>query len=465
MGKDWDKLAGEQGEEVPRGKLNRMLTLGRMGAKVGLSTLANKAQSLLPIGSEEARAGKLEQAYAQNAAEVVKTLGKLKGASMKVGQLLSADPELVPEGFSDMLSSLQSSAPPMTYQTIVSQVEQAFDLPMDVVFSYFDPEPIGAASIGQVHRARLADNDQEVAVKIQYPGVVDSLEDDLRNLGSMMVYARATINKARLDEYLSEIRDSILQEADYVQEAQNLAHFHELFQSLPGVTAPKPFPKWTRSSILTMEYIQGTKLDDALRAMEDEQQRVALLSRWIELYTWMFHEQYEMHADPHPGNFFLQADGTIVVLDFGSVKTFDPTFADGILELLDTVWQDQPERALTIYKKMGFASPSFDFENFDPFLLAQYHDIVFAPFLKDEPFDFSDWSPGMQGKTFMLKHPRMLKLVPPSEALPYFRMLSGVKGLLAKLDAKVNVCRLAVETARRRGYLTAEPLIFETIER
>ena len=114
MGKDWDKLAGEQGEEVPKGKLNRMLTLGRMGAKVGLSTLANKAQSLLPIGSEEARADKLEQAYAQNAAEVVKTLGKLKGASMKVGQLLSADPELVPEGFSDMLSSLQSSAPPMT---------------------------------------------------------------------------------------------------------------------------------------------------------------------------------------------------------------------------------------------------------------------------------------------------------------------------------------------------------------
>lgn len=462
MSQDWDKLAGEKGEAVPQGKLNRMFTLGKMGAKVGLSTLANKAQSMLPIGSEESRANKLEQAYAQNAAEVVKTLGKLKGASMKVGQMLSADPELVPEGFADMLSSLQSSAPPMTYQTITSQVEQAFDLPMDVVFSYFDPDPIGAASIGQVHRARLAENNQEVAVKIQYPGVVDSLEDDLRNLGSMMVYARATINKARLDDYLQEIRGMILQEADYNQEAKNLAHFYELFAEYPGVTTPKPYPEWTRQSILTMEFIEGTKLDDALRAM-DEPSRVDLMMRWIELYTWMFHEQFEMHADPHPGNFFVQEDGTLAVLDFGSVKSFDPAFADGILELLDTVWQDQPERALPIYKRLGFATPDFDFEHFDPFLLAQYHDIVFAPFLKDEPFDFSSWSPGMEGKSFMLKHPRMLKLVPPSEALPYFRMLSGVKGLLAKLDASVNVCRLAVETARRRGYLTAEPLIFEEI--
>ncbi len=145
------------------------------------------------------------------------------------------------------------------------------------------------------------------------------------------------------------------------------------------------------------------------------------------------------------------------MLDFGSVKKFSERFADGILDILDTCWLDEPERAVEIYREMGFGKAGFDFDKLEPEELAEYHEIVLAPFLRNEPFDFASWSPAMEGKRFMLRHPVMLGLVPPSEAIPYFRMLSGVKGLLAKLDAQVNVCGLAIETARRRDRLTQEP--------
>ena len=147
----------------------------------------------------------------------------------------------------------------------------------------------------------------------------------------------------------------------------------------------------------------------------------------------------------------------MAILDFGSVKRFDEEFADGILEILDACWQDQPERAVDIYTRMGFGGRKFERDGIDPQLLADYHKIVLAPFLKNEPFSFRGWNPAMEGKKFMLEHPSFLKLVPPSDALPYFRMLSGVKGLLHRLDARINVCQMSIDTARRRGILTAEP--------
>ena len=456
MAKDWEKLAGEKGEEVPKGRLQRLLTLGKMGAKVGVSTLTSKAASLLSLEDEQHARLRQQKSFELNAERVVQALGQLKGASMKVGQMLSADPELVPEGFGDMLSSLQNSAPPMTYATIKAQVERAYDRPIQAVFRFFDPDPIGAASIGQVHRATL-DDGQQVAVKIQYPGVVEALESDLKSLGHMLVYGRAMVDKGRLDEYLEEIRAAILKEADYVAEANNMLRFQEILRSWPGVRVPTPYLEHTYTNILVMEYVEGLKLDDALATMPKPQAH-DLLAKWVMTYSWMFHERFEMHADPHPGNFLLEEDGTMVILDFGSVKTFDPEFADGILDILDTCWHDEPERAIEIYRRMGFAKEGFDFGKIDPDLLAQYHQIVLEPFLKNAPFAFNRWSPALEGKKFMLKHPEFLKLVPPAEAIPYFRMLSGVKGLLIRFDAEVNVCQMALEIAARRGRLTKEPI-------
>ena len=165
-----------------------------------------------------------------------------------------------------------------------------------------------------------------------------------------------------------------------------------------------------------------------------------------------------MHGDPHPGNFLIGEEGDLIVLDFGCVKAFPPELTDSLLDILDTCWQLQPERAVDIYVKMGFGE-GLKREDLDANLIDAFHKIVLEPFLKDEPFQFEGWEPGLNSKKFMLSNPSFFKLVPPADLLPYFRALSGIKGLLARFDGKVNVCRMAIETAERRGRLTGEPLL------
>jgi predicted unusual protein kinase regulating ubiquinone biosynthesis (AarF/ABC1/UbiB family) len=455
MAEDWEKLAGEKGEVVQTSRFRRALTLGSMGAKVTATAMASKVGEMVLASSKDKRDEYMERARAKKAKMIIEALGKLKGASMKIGQLISADPELVPGDVAELLSSLQNSAPPMTYQTVAAQIEAAYDMPIEAVFQYFDPEPLGAASIGQVHRARL-ESGEWVAVKVQYPGVVESLESDLKSLGTIMTYGRAVMEKSRLDGYLQEIRNVILQESDYLAEAENLARFYDRIAARPGLKSPKPFTEQSRKSVLVMELMEGQKLDEALEQMELGPRRDAILLRWVATFAWMFHECQELHIDPHPGNFMLDDEDNIVILDFGCVKTFTPEFTDGFLSILDACWQDDPQRALDLYVSLGYASGTAEL---DPNLLREYHQFFLAPFLKDEPYDFGNWTPGRDARAFMMSHPSFLKLIPPAEALPYFRVLSGIKGLLGRMDATVNVCRMAVETAERRGVLTPNPRV------
>jgi predicted unusual protein kinase regulating ubiquinone biosynthesis (AarF/ABC1/UbiB family) len=454
MADDWEKLAGEEGEEVPSGRFGRMFKLGTMGARVGASSIASKLKNVLTPGDAEKKDEDLRKAYAKQAEHMAEVFGELKGASMKIGQLLSADPELLPPEFSDGLASLQRDAPPMTYNTVKKQVEDGLGRPIETVFAKFDPEPVGSASIGQVHRATL-ESGEDVAVKIQYPGVRDSLESDLKSLKSMLIYGRAFIDRERLETYFEEIKDILRKESDYVQEADNLERFGELMADREGLRTPKPYKQWCSESVLVMEYVDGEKLDHKLERMGDGPERRDLLYRWVSTYSWMFHELMELHADPHPGNFLLDDDNNLVMLDFGCVQSIDEELADGVLEVLDACWDNDMERAVETYARIGFGTEGPEDASIDHELLAQYHDIILAPFMRDEVFDFSDWKPAWEGKKFVMRHPSFLKLVPPANALLYMRVLSGIKGLLFKLDAKLNVYNMAVETAERRGVLTA----------
>lgn len=454
MSEDWEKLAGEKGERVSSGKFERMFKLGSMGAGVAASSLAGKMKRFVKGDSGE---DALRDNYRRNAAKMTEALGQLKGASMKVGQMLSADPEMIPPEFAEGLSALQRDAPPMTWATLKAEIETALDMPLEAVFRHFDPEPIGAASIGQVHRGTLLTG-EKVAIKVQYPGVSDALESDLDTLKSMLGFGQPFVEKERLNRYFAEIRDVLMIEADYLSEADELERWQEILKPKPYLRAPKPFKEWTRKNVLVMEYVEGDKLDHALEKMEIEERNV-WLERWIEIYVWMFHELSELHADPHPGNFLLsKVNGEVILtmLDFGCVRKFDPSFTDGVLELLDTCWEDDPERALRIYKDIGFGGDRCDPTTLSPTLIAQYHDIVLAPFLRDETFEFGGWQPAFHSKAFMLSNPAFMALTPPPDALMYFRVLSGIKGLLARFGAKVNVYELAVDMARRRGVLTSD---------
>jgi predicted unusual protein kinase regulating ubiquinone biosynthesis (AarF/ABC1/UbiB family) len=458
MARNWDKLAGESGLDVPEGRIARLVRMGKLGVSVSASTVARKVGSVLMPGDAAARLTGDGLFRTRQAEKIVEVLGQMKGATMKVGQILSADPDLLPPEFIQTLTQLQHQAPPMTWRTVSSQVERAFDRPIDEVFRWFDPEPIGSASIGQVHRGTLKTG-QEVAIKVQYPGVAESLESDLSNLASMLNLGRVLVDRRRLDDYLAEVRLAIIAEADYEAEGRNLDRFHAILAEREGVRVPRHYAEWTRPTVLTMEFVAGTKLDEALEAMTDTAARSALLMRFIETYAWMFHERLELHADPHPGNFIIDESGALVMLDFGCVKSCDPAFADGVLDIMDACWQQDDQRVARLYRELGFGRNDPDPRIFDPALLRRYHEIALAPFLHDAEFDFAAWDLRRRMQEFVMEHPVFLKLVPPAEGLLVFRVMSGIKGLLNKMGARLNVHRMAVETARRRGRLSAPPRV------
>jgi len=464
MAPDWEKLAGEEGRNVTSGRFKRLLRVSALGASVGASTALRRVGQAVRRGTEvdALAAGAFRHRQAE---KVLKVLGEMKGATMKVGQILSSDPDLIPPEFVEKLTELQRDAPPMPYRTVRAIIEEAFACSITDVFETFDPDPVGSASIGQVHRARLRTG-EDVAIKVQYPGICETLESDLRNLTSLLTLARVVADRQRVEDYAYEVRRALEQEMDYLGEAERLARFHDVFTPIPGVTSPRPFFEWTRKNVLTMEFIEGQKLDEAFMAREQGASPIEsgetghdVLKRWVELYSWMLHDLHELHADPHPGNFILTEDGQLAVLDFGCVKRCDPRFADGVLDIMDACWQRDDARAARIYRDLGFGRDGCDPSVFDPDLLRAYHDICLAPFLVDEDFAFGQWEMRKATQAFVLEHPAFLKLVPPAEGLLIFRVLGGIKGLLNKLDARLNVHRMAVEVARRRGRLTAVPVL------
>ncbi|MEZ4468918.1 MAG: AarF/UbiB family protein [bacterium] len=233
MASKWEKLGGERGQSVDTSRLGRAFKLGKMATRLAGSMLTSQ------IGkrSEEEKAQALADAALKQADRIVDVMGQMKGAAMKIGQLLSSDPDLIAPEFADQLSRLQQEAPPLDYKTVVAQLEAALDQPIDAVFRFFDPEPLGSASIGQVHRGTLHDG-RQVAVKVQYPGVAASLESDLKNLGSLLKVGRVFMTREQADGFLDEARKAILQEADYLAEAQNLLEFRGLFADWPDIRIP-----------------------------------------------------------------------------------------------------------------------------------------------------------------------------------------------------------------------------------
>lgn len=444
MAKDWARLAGEQGQKVESGRLARALKLGKLATQVTGSAI--KAQ--LSRRSEEQTA--MATAAIKNARQIVDVMGQMKGAAMKVGQLLSADPDLVAPEFADHLAKLQSQSPPMEFTTVQRQIERALDRPLPDVFRYFDPQPLGSASIGQVHRATLFDG-RDVAVKVQYPGVVASLDADLKNLASVLKLGRVFMTKERADGFVQEARDAILSEADYRAEGEQLARFRELFAGREGVRVPAPVLEHTRETVLVMELVEGRKLDDALADIADPEERDRLVARFVETFVFMFHDLQLLHADPHPGNFMLDTRGNVVFLDFGCVRSFDPALTDGVLQLLIAYWEGDMRKLSDLYRQLGFGREGMTMPS--EAVLREYHDLILEPIRERAPFNFSEWTIHGRIRAFLRSNLEFLKLVPPPELLLYLRVLAGVKGMLTRVDARINVRAIGEACCLRRGFV------------
>ena len=300
------------------GALKRGFRLGKLGLSLTGSYLGYQAQNLF-LGQSEQRHKSFAQ---QSSRRVREELGSLKGAVMKLGQLLSLQTRTLPESAIQELSTLQMQAPGMHPTLARAQFKASLGHSPEDVFRSFELEPFAAASLGQVHRA-VTKHGKAVAVKIQYPAIRNAIENDFTLLRSATLPARLTGHLPRA--ILDEIQRGFLEETDYLHEAANLEFFGQGLTGLSYVSIPRPCRELTTNRVLTMSFVEGDVLSDFLQKKPSAAVRNLIGERLVELFYYQLHNLKALHADHHPGNYLLKLNGDIGLVDFGCVKrlTFD----------------------------------------------------------------------------------------------------------------------------------------------
>ncbi|MFI6867964.1 ABC1 kinase family protein [Nocardia sp. NPDC050406] len=310
-------------KELPTSRLARGTKLGM--AVAGNALRAQKTRRSMRGRSEAVRARMAEESMIRATEQMVMVLGTMKGVAMKLGQMLSVlDLDLVPpehrERFQRRLAVLRDSAPSVSFDTMRAVIEEDFGKPLDEVFVDFEPEPIAAASIGQVYRAKLHDG-RTVAVKVQYPGIDAAVRADLKNLAMfrrVLQSAMPWVTPAVLDE----LRLNLESELDYVAEARTQRQIAELYTGHPFIFVPDTMPELSTTRVLVSEYFSGRGFEE-IRALPDtERDRIGEII--YRFYVGSLFTFNEFCGDPHPGNLLLGDDGRVAFLDFGLFNRMNP---------------------------------------------------------------------------------------------------------------------------------------------
>lgn len=317
-------MSNKEQRSIPKHKLARAATLVRTGAKIGGNYAKYHARKQFSGVDDR------DSLHRDNAEDTYAAFSSLKGGPLKVAQMLSIDQNILPQAYQDQFSQAQYSAPPLSYPLVVRTFRQEFGQSPDTLFDTFTRSAANAASIGQVHKATKGD--QTLAVKVQYPGVAQSLKSDLR-LVKPIATRMIGISPKDIDYYFKEVEERLLEETDYLLELERSVRLTELSKDL-DVRFPKYFPDWSGKRILTMEWIDGLPLDKWAHSDVDQATRNRIGQAMWDFYHFQVHELREFHADPHPGNFLVR-DNELYVLDFGCVKHLEEDFYQQYFQLLD----------------------------------------------------------------------------------------------------------------------------------
>lgn len=304
-------------------RLSRLARLGGLTSQVSASYVGQRVKSLIRGDDPES----LRRAHIENAARIAEAMSRLKGAAMKVGQQLAvaaSSMDLPPE-VASVLGKLHAEAEPVPFAIIREDIEASLERPLSEVFAHVDPTPLGTASLGQAHAARLIDG-AEVVVKVLHRGVDHDVATDLLALKAALVSARALgRERAELDAWFDEIRARLEEEVDYLNEAKNLLTFQRLWRDDPGVRIPTVYPALSSERVLVLDRLPGVPIERFLATATPEA-RLRAAEAIARLYFDGVYRHRTLHADPHPGNYLFEPDGRVGLLDYGCVKTFDPFF-------------------------------------------------------------------------------------------------------------------------------------------
>ena len=262
---------------------------------------------------------------------------------------------LLPPAYLAELSKLQDSAPSVPLSAIREVIQKELGQPVEEIFLHFDPKPLAAASIGQAHAATLKDG-TEVVVKIRRPGVIEQVDEDLKILKELAEAVSGRLKFAsryNIPAIVEEFSETLRAELDYVREAHNAERFAENFANEPGLHIPRVYWETSTSRVLTLERIRGTKISDAARLDEQGIDRPALAKFATDIVMRMVCEHGFFHADPHPGNFFIESDGTIGLIDFGMVGILDEQLQDHLADLLIYINHQDADRLVDVLLDLG----------------------------------------------------------------------------------------------------------------
>ena len=370
-------------DKIPITKIQRATKLVATGAKIGANYIKYYGDKI--VNSEEEAKNRLDT---NNASDIYDGLKELKGSALKVAQMLSMEKSILPKAYVDKFSLSQFSVPPLSPPLVIKTFKKYFGKHPDELFDTFNATSTNAASIGQVHIA--VKNGKKLAVKIQYPGVAESIVSDLA-IVKPIAMNMFNIKGKGSDKYFKEIENKLREETNYVLEMSQSKEIAKACSSIPNLLFPEYYEEFSSERIITMDFMEGKHLSEFALSNSDQTASNKIAQSLWDFYMYQIHKLKKVHADPHPGNFLVSKENKLIALDFGCMKSIPDEFYTPYFELA------KPE---SINNKEYFTSKLYELDILKKedtkeeleFFTKMFHEMlsIFTQPLYQETFDFSD---------------------------------------------------------------------------
>lgn len=421
-------------DKLPTSKIERASKFLKTGLKVGGNYVKHYGKNL--VGKETDRS-ELEEA---NARDIFDGFSELRGSALKVAQMLSMENVMFSSAFTNVMQKAQYSVPPMSAPLAVQAFKKSINKSPEQVFETFDAQAHKAASMGQVHKATK--DGKKFAVKIQYPGVADSIKSDLKMVKSV---AHRVVNTApsEMAPYFEEVEARLLEEADYRLELQNSLDFKTQCEHIEGIKFPNYYPEYSSDRVITMDWMDGLHLKEFIETNPSKEITQRAATNLWNLYEYQMHVLHRLNADPHPGNFLFQEDGSIVVLDFGCTKTLSQKLYDDYFILAEPGLFRNREKAIESLFKLEMLRPTDNEERIEHLLhlFERLIGLVARPYHAGK-FNFNDPDFYAEMAEVNMEIAKLREMRGSKDFLFINRTYFGLYALFRDLDAQLDtVCQ------------------------
>ena len=368
-------------DSIPTSKTERSAKFVKTGLKVGGNYIKHYSKKLFNPSLNK------DELNLDNATDIYASLSELKGSALKVAQMLSMDKNILPKAYVDQFSLSQYNAPPLSGPLIVRTFSKYFGKTPSEIYDEFNIRSTNAASIGQVHQASL--NGNKLAVKIQYPGVGDSISSDLKMV-KPFAFRLLGMSQKELEVYMTEVEERLLEETDYDLEITRSIEFSEACKNIPNVVFPDYYPDLSSKRIITMDWLEGQHMKEFMKTNPTQELRDKIGQAMWDFYNFQQHELRAVHADPHPGNFLITPDAKLGIIDFGCIKEMPDDFYYPFFSLTSTDMLKDKARTIKAFRQLEMIRENDDAAQIE-FYYRIYKEMIelFAQPYMSNTFDFS----------------------------------------------------------------------------